>query len=122
MAVPLASTKWMSWIATFGPGWAGGKELGSGYGVWKVHSPLRMVVRGAPDSSTLPQISTSLRNSTRPASPKSNVPTRRTRSEEHTSELQSLAYLVCRLLLEKKKKKLARMQTAEKYEDYDRRR
>src|SRR2546425_5387481 len=28
------------------------------------------------------------------------------RSEEHTSELQSLAYLVCRLLLEKKKKKL----------------
>src|SRR2546425_6174692 len=30
------------------------------------------------------------------------------RSEEHTSELQSLAYLVCRLLLEKKKKKIER--------------
>src|SRR2546425_9670703 len=30
--------------------------------------------------------------------------TRAVRSEEHTSELQSLAYLVCRLLLEKKKK------------------
>src|SRR3712207_8112159 len=29
----------------------------------------------------------------------------RTRSEEHTSELQSRQYLVCRLLLEKKKKK-----------------
>src|SRR3989441_11122350 len=29
----------------------------------------------------------------------------RVRSEEHTSELQSLAYLVCRLLLEKKKHK-----------------
>src|SRR2546425_3478564 len=29
----------------------------------------------------------------------------RVRSEEHTSELQSLAYLVCRLLLEKKKNK-----------------
>src|SRR2546425_7574107 len=29
--------------------------------------------------------------------------TDRIRSEEHTSELQSLAYLVCRLLLEKKK-------------------
>src|SRR2546425_6140621 len=29
---------------------------------------------------------------------------RHIRSEEHTSELQSLAYLVCRLLLEKKKK------------------
>src|SRR2546425_3861584 len=30
-------------------------------------------------------------------------PSHMTRSEEHTSELQSLAYLVCRLLLEKKK-------------------
>src|SRR5437899_8258717 len=29
----------------------------------------------------------------------------RSRSEEHTSELQSLRHLVCRLLLEKKKKK-----------------
>src|SRR2546425_9747761 len=33
------------------------------------------------------------------------VPASLGRSEEHTSELQSLAYLVCRLLLEKKKKK-----------------
>src|SRR2546425_9371691 len=32
-------------------------------------------------------------------------PERGRRSEEHTSELQSLAYLVCRLLLEKKKLK-----------------
>src|SRR2546425_4311000 len=32
-----------------------------------------------------------------------NLP-RQHRSEEHTSELQSLAYLVCRLLLEKKKR------------------
>src|SRR5687767_15297249 len=32
------------------------------------------------------------------------------RSEEHTSELQSLAYLVCRLLLEKKKKKTHKKQ------------
>src|SRR2546425_9725693 len=31
------------------------------------------------------------------------------RSEEHTSELQSLAYLVCRLLLEKKKKTYSRV-------------
>src|SRR3712207_8033530 len=30
---------------------------------------------------------------------------RRSRSEEHTSELQSRQYLVCRLLLEKKKQK-----------------
>src|SRR2546425_5986783 len=34
---------------------------------------------------------------------------REARSEEHTSELQSLAYLVCRLLLEKKKKKKTEM-------------
>src|SRR2546423_4781237 len=34
------------------------------------------------------------------SSPRSRRPTRR--SEEHTSELQSLAYIVCRLLLEKK--------------------
>src|SRR5687767_15547975 len=33
----------------------------------------------------------------------SHRPVRKPRSEEHTSELQSLAYLVCRLLLEKKK-------------------
>src|SRR5258708_10636328 len=32
-------------------------------------------------------------------------PARRTRSEEHTSELQSPDHLVCRLLLEKKKNK-----------------
>src|SRR2546425_2895012 len=35
------------------------------------------------------------------------------RSEEHTSELQSLAYLVCRLLLEKKKNDRKRMQYAQ---------
>src|SRR2546425_8151594 len=34
------------------------------------------------------------------------------RSEEHTSELQSLAYLVCRLLLEKKKKAEYRLVTS----------
>src|SRR3712207_7004835 len=37
-----------------------------------------------------------------PAGPPSSTSTRR--SEEHTSELQSRQYLVCRLLLEKKKK------------------
>src|SRR2546423_7860820 len=34
------------------------------------------------------------------------------RSEEHTSELQSLAYLVCRLLLEKKKSELTTLPRA----------
>src|SRR5258707_6773998 len=37
-------------------------------------------------------------------SPGSSSVTRSTRSEEHTSELQSRQYLVCRLLLEKKKR------------------
>src|SRR2546425_6310169 len=35
----------------------------------------------------------------------------RARSEEHTSELQSLAYLVCRLLLEKKKNSITMTDT-----------
>src|SRR2546425_9038559 len=38
------------------------------------------------------------------------------RSEEHTSELQSLAYLVCRLLLEKKKKQQT-MRTSRSHSD-----
>src|SRR2546425_9741991 len=45
------------------------------------------------------------RGSARERAARAGVPGR---SEEHTSELQSLAYLVCRLLLEKKKKKTAR--------------
>src|SRR5205814_6143335 len=36
------------------------------------------------------------------------------RSEEHTSELQSLRHLVCRLLLEKKKKKIKNRKTQNK--------
>src|SRR5437879_8515106 len=38
------------------------------------------------------------------------------RSEEHTSELQSPMYLVCRLLLEKKKQKTTRVLTSERHE------
>src|SRR5258705_3212118 len=37
------------------------------------------------------------------ASPTAGIATRSGRSEEHTSELQSLRHLVCRLLLDKKK-------------------
>src|SRR3989441_6595815 len=43
------------------------------------------------------------------------------RSEEHTSELQSLAYLVCRLLLEKKKKKKKKQKNRSKKIRDDRR-
>src|SRR2546425_12848331 len=47
------------------------------------------------DSSRTPSTFGKARSTPAPESPR--------RSEEHTSELQSLAYLVCRLLLEKKK-------------------
>src|SRR2546425_1524725 len=40
------------------------------------------------------------------------------RSEEHTSELQSLAYLVCRLLLEKKKNKVNNSVNANSFYTY----
>src|SRR5687767_15742372 len=53
-------------------------------------------------SSTWPTISGSLPRAVKCAS--CHLPAC-ARSEEHTSELQSLAYLVCRLLLEKKKTK-----------------
>src|SRR5687767_15411657 len=43
-----------------------------------------------------------------------NARTFEDRSEEHTSELQSLAYLVCRLLLEKKKKNNTQHSTTHK--------
>src|SRR5438445_2404675 len=47
------------------------------------------------------------RSRCRPRSPRRR-PARAPRSEEHTSELQSRQYLVCRLLLEKKKNELQR--------------
>src|SRR5947208_9383393 len=40
-----------------------------------------------------------------PARPNRNRASRKSRSEEHTSEFQSPDHLVCRLLLEKKKKR-----------------
>src|SRR2546423_5975397 len=47
-----------------------------------------------------------------PAPPaRTRAPRSRRRSEEHTSELQSLAYLVCRLLLEKKKNQYNKLYT-----------
>src|SRR2546430_7252208 len=42
----------------------------------------------------------------------------RPRSEEHTSELQSQSNLVCRLLLEKKKKKIEYRRQDKKHEDH----
>src|SRR3712207_8386127 len=61
--------------------------------------PARSRCRRAPAAAPAPR----LRPPRRPAPGPPARPARR-RSEEHTSELQSRQYLVCRLLLEKKKK------------------
>src|SRR5438445_10977183 len=70
-----------------------------------------------PPRSTLFPYTTLFRSSPSPTRPRrtrasstsrgctEEISTRTKRSEEHTSELQSRQYLVCRLLLEKKKKK-----------------
>src|SRR2546422_3814065 len=47
----------------------------------------------------------------RPCDPLPAQGPRQTRSEEHTSELQSRLHLVCRLLLEKKKQKTTKYNT-----------
>src|SRR5262245_66606378 len=84
------------------------------------HHPLFYLMIRRPPRSTLFPYTTLFRSSggprrcTRTATPARSgrsswssprtLPRRRARSEEHTSELQSLRHLVCRLLLEKKKK------------------
>src|SRR5205823_9551330 len=82
------------------------------------HQPLLFLQRRRPPTSTLFPYTTLFRSQLVPATPMAttakaaNTRIRFTstsqgcwgnRSEEHTSELQSLAYLVCRLLLEKKR-------------------
>src|ERR1039458_10801544 len=67
-----------------------------------------LMIRRPPRSTLFPY--TTLFRSTQPRTYRSRRRDQRTeesghRSEEHTSELQSLRHLVCRLLLEKKKHK-----------------
>src|SRR6266545_3035670 len=70
-------------------------------------NPMKERIRRRLDRARpLPQPPPDTTPSGRPASARS------TRSEEHTSELQSLAYLVCRLLREKKKQTRRRRRTA----------
>src|SRR3989449_3381159 len=86
------------------------------------------MIRRPPRSTLFPY--TTLFRSHRPASRKScrstaNTPvgstptscSSSTRSEEHTSELQSRLHLVCRLLLEKKKK--IKVQSRHRHKTYD---
>src|SRR5436853_2431625 len=70
------------------------------------------MIRRPPRSTLFPY--TTLFRSARPwtcfgGSRPASTAERISRSEEHTSELQSLRHLVCRLLLEKKKKKTTKM-------------
>src|SRR5258705_922920 len=69
------------------------------------------MIRRPPRSTLFPYTTLFRSPAAHPRSP-STMPTRSTkrsatqsRSEEHTSELQSLRHLVCRLLLEKKKRR-----------------
>src|SRR5262245_34312611 len=73
----------------------------SGFARWKVESSSTTSPRRRVKLSGWTNQSRSM-PITRPAVCR---PSSRARSEEHTSELQSLRHLVCRLLLEKKKKK-----------------
>src|SRR3712207_7064797 len=73
-----------------------------------ISRPRTATMRPAPGTST-PVVSKACTRlsgpSTRTGPSPSSSAAREARSEEHTSELQSRQYLVCRLLLEKKKKK-----------------
>src|SRR2546425_8933134 len=101
------------WIAEIGHG-----NLGTS---WRTGKPvLSLIVERLPVTLELTALSVAFAlllgipagivSATRRDQAVDNV-TRVGRSEEHTSELQSLAYLVCRLLLEKKKKNTRRGQT-----------
>src|SRR2546425_1363977 len=68
-----------------------------------VAAPARGAAARAPRAPRVVTADTPTEVTSAPTSPLRAAP-REARSEEHTSELQSLAYLVCRLLLEKKKK------------------
>src|SRR5438034_4915587 len=77
------------------------------------------MIRRPPRSTLFPYTTLFRSRATSPAScPGSGRRRRRarraTRSEEHTSELQSHSDLVCRLLLEKKKKKKKKKKTQKK--------
>src|SRR2546425_8450440 len=88
--------------------------------------PYTTLFRSRPEIFPASRRSRHLPRTSRPSSPTSwsrarlaaataetQTPPTQRRSEEHTSELQSLAYLVCRLLLEKKKKKKKKINNSE---------
>src|SRR2546425_4826537 len=92
----------------------GGQQLAAGVGLvlalggLAVQAPAQQAppVKAPPAQSPPPNqlAGVTLAKGTKPGNPFGGGEVTPVRSEEHTSELQSLAYLVCRLLLEKKKK------------------
>src|SRR5689334_23451834 len=72
------------------------------------HSGPRLGWPGAPSQLTTPRVLTTVRRPRRRHTGPDLRSGQLGRSEEHTSELQSQFQLVCRLLLEKKKKRISR--------------
>src|SRR3989449_11701168 len=83
-----------------------GFEVPGECGSWNFSSSLQILGRPCPDSSTKTSNFFALPRKAAAVGAFSPVTKR---SEEHTSELQSRLHLVCRLLLEKKKKKQQKM-------------
>src|SRR6266849_7414257 len=77
-----------------------------------------LMIRRPPRSTLFPYTTLFRSRAARPQRPTTSAMRRstctRTRSEEHTSELQSRVEIVCRLLLEKKKKCLSGLSTCKK--------
>src|SRR5262245_64369369 len=68
-----------------------------------VQWPATIVRRGCGYAAASRRMASSITMVPVPLSVAPDAPSHESRSEEHTSELQSLRHLVCRLLLEKKK-------------------
>src|SRR6266536_5417400 len=82
-----------------------------------------LMIRRPPRSTLFPYTTLfrSRRRTWRSVPARSAWPVRRARSEEHTSELQSRVDLVCRLLLEKKKKNTSHHQQPDRLKQIERR-
>src|SRR5258707_11680371 len=81
--------------------------------IWRDSRGAAKATGGACASAPASSARRALRDRRRPAPGSRRLARRGNRSEEHTSELQSRQYLVCRLLLEKKKKKLERQKNCQ---------
>src|SRR2546425_2347652 len=96
-------TYWCSRISSSCPSKKLARSTGRGCAIWsswwKYSAPRRLAPTASPSADCIRKCASPPTGSWTPTSDW-------WRSEEHTSELQSLAYLVCRLLLEKKKKSI----------------